>query len=113
MMGMLVKREGLWFKILIAKYGMEDGRILGGCSKVSRWWRDLNCVRGGGCEYWHRWFDDTIFWKDKWLADVIIGDKCERFYELFLDENILLAEMFKLELGICGDGGDVYLLVFS
>jgi hypothetical protein len=47
MMGMLVKREGLWFKILIAKYGMEDGRILGGCSKVSRWWRDLNCVRGG------------------------------------------------------------------
>jgi hypothetical protein len=30
-----------WFKVLIAKYGLSDGRVRRGGRKTSLWWKDL------------------------------------------------------------------------
>jgi hypothetical protein len=32
---LLVEQEGLWYKVLVAKYGVEDGRVTGGGRNVS------------------------------------------------------------------------------
>jgi hypothetical protein len=44
---LLVEQEGLWFKVLVAKYGIEDGRVRGRGRKVSSWWKDVCDVREG------------------------------------------------------------------
>jgi hypothetical protein len=35
---LVVDREGIWFKVLVAKYGMTDGRITRGGRQASLWW---------------------------------------------------------------------------
>jgi hypothetical protein len=55
---MLVKREGLWFKVSIAKYGVDGGFILGGGNKALVWWEDLVKVKKGRDLLVGRWFDD-------------------------------------------------------
>jgi hypothetical protein len=45
---MLVDQKGLWFKVLVAKYGLKDGRVKGWGEKSSWWWRDMCGVREGG-----------------------------------------------------------------
>ncbi|MCH92242.1 putative non-LTR retroelement reverse transcriptase [Trifolium medium] len=78
---MLVEREGLWFKVLAAKYGVEDGLILGGGNKASVWWEDLVRVKEGRGHLVGRWFDDNVsrvmgdgeslsFWMDDWLGGI-------------------------------------------
>ncbi|MCI67414.1 hypothetical protein A2U01_0088673, partial [Trifolium medium] len=44
---LLADKEGLWFKVLMAKYGMSDGRITGGGRQASSSWKDLRDVRDG------------------------------------------------------------------
>ncbi|MCI26959.1 hypothetical protein A2U01_0048157 [Trifolium medium] len=39
--------EGLWFKVLVAKYSEEGGHVRGGEGNASTWWMDLNAVREG------------------------------------------------------------------
>jgi hypothetical protein len=41
----LLDHEGLWFKVLVAKIGLEDGRVRGGRRRTSTWWRDMFDVR--------------------------------------------------------------------
>jgi hypothetical protein len=41
----LLDHEGLWFKVLVAKIGLEDGRVRGGRRRTSIWWRDMFDVR--------------------------------------------------------------------
>jgi hypothetical protein len=71
-------REGLWFKVLVAKYGVEDGFVSGGGLKASVWWKDLASVKEGCRLFVGRSVDDnisrvmgsgenTLFWKDDWL----------------------------------------------
>jgi len=40
-----------WYTILDAKYEVESGRIRGGISKVSMWWKDLCGVQKGDEEF--------------------------------------------------------------
>jgi hypothetical protein len=57
---MLVDQESLWFKVLVAKYGLEDGRVMGGGGKASWWWKDMCGVREGVRLSVGRWFEITF-----------------------------------------------------
>ncbi|MCI55151.1 hypothetical protein A2U01_0076401, partial [Trifolium medium] len=45
---MLVDREGLWFRVLAARYGVERGRFREGWRRGSLWWRELARIQDGG-----------------------------------------------------------------
>ncbi|GAU10544.1 hypothetical protein TSUD_420880, partial [Trifolium subterraneum] len=74
---MLVDREGLWFRVLAARYGVEGGRLRDGGWKGSVWWREIAHIREGG-EVVGRWFGENVskrvgdgsanfFWTDPWV----------------------------------------------
>jgi hypothetical protein len=56
---MLVDREGLWFRVLAARYGLERGRLREGGRRASSWWREIGRIREGG-ELGDRWFEDHV-----------------------------------------------------
>ena len=74
---MLVDKEGLWYRVLKARYG-EEGAVEGGRDSYV-WWRmlsDIPCGVGVGVE---SWFEDnvrrvvgggssTYFWLDNWVG---------------------------------------------
>ncbi|MCI76102.1 hypothetical protein A2U01_0097371, partial [Trifolium medium] len=45
---MLVDRDELWFRVLVARYGMEGGRICEGGRRGSAWWREVARIKAGG-----------------------------------------------------------------
>ncbi|MCI32032.1 receptor-like kinase, partial [Trifolium medium] len=47
---MLEDREGLWFRVLAARYGVERGRLRAGGARGSSWWREIVRIRDGGGE---------------------------------------------------------------
>lgn len=68
---------GIWFKVLITKYGVVGNHIKGEGNRPSWWWNDLCGVREGVGMAIEGWFDDglvvrygdaeyTSFWFDKW-----------------------------------------------
>jgi len=72
---MLTDKEGLWYRVLKARYGEVGGRLQEGGRNSSAWWRMLSSVREGVGERVGRWFDDntrrvlgdgrdTLFWYD-------------------------------------------------
>jgi hypothetical protein len=42
---MLVEKEGLWYRVLKARYGEDGGRVQDGGRNASSWWRMM--CRGG------------------------------------------------------------------
>jgi len=44
---MLVDKEGLWYRVLKARYGEEGGRLKEGRRDSSVWWRMLSAIRSG------------------------------------------------------------------
>ncbi|MCI60182.1 hypothetical protein A2U01_0081437, partial [Trifolium medium] len=44
---MLVDREGLWFRVLAARYGVEGGRLRDGGRRGSSWWREIARIKDG------------------------------------------------------------------
>jgi len=53
---MLVDREGFWFKVLSARYGVEAGRLEVADRSVSSWWREIANIRDGAGENGGGWF---------------------------------------------------------
>ncbi|GAU49599.1 hypothetical protein TSUD_407640 [Trifolium subterraneum] len=45
---LLVDREGFWFRVLAARYGMDGGRLRDGGRRGSSWWREIMRIREGG-----------------------------------------------------------------
>jgi hypothetical protein len=87
---MLVDREGLWFRVLAARCGVEGGRLRDGGRRWSSWWREIARIREG-VEHGGRWFEelvsrsvgdgpDTFFWTDPWVDGIPL---CEQFGRLF------------------------------
>jgi hypothetical protein len=37
----LIDREGLWFRVLVARYGVEGGRLRDGGRRGSSWWKEI------------------------------------------------------------------------
>lgn len=44
---MLVDKEGLWYRVLKARYGEEGGRLREGGRESLVWWRMLSAIRSG------------------------------------------------------------------
>jgi len=70
---LLVDREGLWYRVLTTRYGVEDVRLEVGGWSCSSWWRELVKIKDGGDGSAEGWFDgcvasrvgdgtDTLFW---------------------------------------------------
>ncbi|XP_039685111.1 uncharacterized protein [Medicago truncatula] len=57
---MLVDREGLWYRVLVARYGEEGGVLKDGGRRASGWWRDLQRVRDGGGGVDGEWFSSCV-----------------------------------------------------
>ncbi|GAU16975.1 hypothetical protein TSUD_37330 [Trifolium subterraneum] len=60
---MLVDKEGLWFRMLAARYKVERGRLRDGGRRRSSWWREIACIREGG-ELGDSWFGENVSKKE-------------------------------------------------
>jgi len=57
---MHIQKDSLWFKVLAARYGLEEGRVSEGGCVGSVWWNQLQDVsRGDGLEV-GRWFANNL-----------------------------------------------------
>jgi hypothetical protein len=76
---MLTDKDGLWYRVLKARYGEVGGRLQEGGNQSSLWWRMVCRVRDGVGEGVGHWFDDnvrrvvgdgrgTLFWYDNWIG---------------------------------------------
>ncbi|MCI41887.1 hypothetical protein A2U01_0063121, partial [Trifolium medium] len=57
---MLVDRQGLWFRVLAARYGMEGGRLREGGRRGSSWWKEIQCIKDGGGGIRGGWFGEHV-----------------------------------------------------
>ncbi|MCI51996.1 non-LTR retrotransposon transposase [Trifolium medium] len=44
---LLVDRDGLWYRVLPARYGEVAGRLVAGGQRGSSWWREVSKIRDG------------------------------------------------------------------
>ncbi|XP_024628879.1 uncharacterized protein [Medicago truncatula] len=104
---MLVDRGGLWYRVLVARYGEEAGRLEVGDRSVSTLWRELAKIRDGVGNAGGSWFadrvasrvgsgTDTLFWQDRWLGDVPLCRRFGRLFDLSIYKSGTVAEMFSL-----------------
>ncbi|KEH23450.1 hypothetical protein MTR_7g081765 [Medicago truncatula] len=87
---MLVDKDGLWYRVLKARYGEEGGRLKEGGSHCSAW---------DGM--------DTLFWHDIWVGDIPLKIKFSRLYDLALNKESLVVDMMRI-LGADGEGGGMW-----
>jgi hypothetical protein len=101
---MMVEKDGLWYRVLKARYGEEGGKIKGGGRNSSRWWRSICNVRDGSGLAVGRWFDDntrrvvgngcnTFFWTDNWLGGVPLKLQFSRLYDLSVHKECTVEDM--------------------
>ncbi|CAJ2663648.1 unnamed protein product [Trifolium pratense] len=111
---MLVDSGGLWFRVLAARYGVEEGRIRDGGRRGSLWWREIVRIREGGGESCGRWFgehvvrrvgdrSETFFWTDPWVDGTPLCERFGRLFALTANKYCTVAEMGALGWGV--DGG--------
>lgn len=53
-------REGLWFRLLAARYGLESGRLQAGGREGSVWWREIVSIRDGFGAALGNWCADNV-----------------------------------------------------
>jgi hypothetical protein len=56
----LVDRGGLWFRVLVARYGVERGRLKVGGRSESSWWREIARIRDGVGGVERGWFWEGV-----------------------------------------------------
>ncbi|CAJ2670936.1 unnamed protein product [Trifolium pratense] len=111
---MLVDREGLWFRVLAGRYGVERGRLCVGGTRGSTWWRELASLRDGGGELDGGWFgghisrkvgdgSDTFFWTDPWVDGTTLRERFGRLFDLAENKSASVAEMFMRGWGFGGE----------
>ena len=88
---MLVDIEGLWFKVLAIRYGVEGRRLKQGGGVRSSWWREVS----NGV--------NTLFWTDRWLGEIPLSERINKLYLLYDFKGKSMAEM--LSLGWGEEGG--------
>ncbi|RHN74837.1 hypothetical protein MtrunA17_Chr2g0314641 [Medicago truncatula] len=101
---MLVDREGLWYSMLVTRYGQNGGMLREGVRRYSNWWREVLRVRDGGGgglfkESISKKVGDgmvTFFWTDPWVGGVLLAVPFRRLYDLSVNKNCLMGEMFVL-----------------
>ena len=104
----LVEKDSLWFRVLAARNGLEDGRLCAGGRNSSAWWRTISTLRS------ERWFHsnisrslgdgrNTFFKTDVWVGEVPLRDRFSRLYELSLLKGESVAARRSLGWGVEGE----------
>lgn len=102
-------REGFWFRLLAARFGLVGGRLQAGGREVSVWLQEIVSICDGVGTLVGSWFSDnallvvgngtsTLFWLDRWCGHIPL----RRFRVLYnLSENKLftVAQMYELGWG--------------
>jgi hypothetical protein len=111
---MLVDREGLWYHVLVARYGEVGGRLEVGGWSISSWWRDIGRIRDGDGETGVGWFGhsvmrrvgdgaETLFWLHRWIGDTPLCVRFRRLFDLAENKTISVANLFSS--GLAREGG--------
>ncbi|XP_024630861.1 uncharacterized protein [Medicago truncatula] len=101
---MLVDTEGLWYRVLNARYGEEGGRLKEGRSDSSVWWRMLSDIRSGVGLGERGWFEEnvrrvvgggssTYFWMDNWVGGVPLHVRFPRLFDLAENKWVTVSKM--------------------
>ena len=101
---LLMERDNLWFRVLLARYGVEGGQLLDGGREASGWWRDIVTLRA------EEWFlgnvnlfvgdgKNTLFWSDVWVGGIAFRDRFNRLFELSLLKEESIFGMHSLGWG--------------
>ena len=69
---LLVDRGGFWYKVLVARYGEEVGRLEVRGRSVSPWWREIAKIRDGVGESGGGWFPSSMV--------RLMGDGADTFF---------------------------------
>ena len=115
---LLVTKDGLWRKVLVARYGVEDGGLEDGGRSCSSWWREIVRIRdriGKGEEGWFASCvrrqvgdgADTDFWCDWLCGNVPFCVRFRRLLELAVNKVVTVRDMFQMGFevsGGCGSG---------
>ncbi|AES89497.1 hypothetical protein MTR_4g076130 [Medicago truncatula] len=111
---MVVDREGLWFRVLSARYGGVEGRLQPCGREGSVWWKDIASIRDGSSSMLGSWFldslrlrlgngVDTLLWLDRWVSDVPFCEKFRRLYDLSDNKLANVAQMFQWGWDVGGE----------
>ncbi|XP_024628764.2 uncharacterized protein [Medicago truncatula] len=112
---MLVDRVGLWYSVLVARYGKVGGRLELGGRSCSSWWREVGRIRDGDGGVGGSWFGDsvrrkvgdgtdTLFWQHWWCGRAPLRELFPRLFDLAMNKDISVANMFSLRLLRGGEG---------
>jgi len=110
---MLTEKEGLWYRVLKARYGEEGGQLMQEERYASAWWRMVCHIREGVGEGVGNWFEenirwvvgdgrDTLFWHDKWIGDIPLRLRFPRLFDLAVNKESKVVDMWWLGWGLEG-----------
>ncbi|GAU43818.1 hypothetical protein TSUD_248070 [Trifolium subterraneum] len=85
---MLVDKEGLWFRVLTARYGIERGRLREGGRSESSWWREIVRIQDGVANIGGGWFGESV--------------RFQCLFDLTINKSSTVAECFSLGWGLGG-----------
>ena len=113
---MLVDKEGLWYRVLKARYGEEGGQLKEGRGDSSVWWRMLSSIRSGVGLGEGSWFEENIrkvvggggstyFWLDNWVGGVPLSVRFPCLFALAENKEVTVREMSRRGWM---DGGDAW-----
>ncbi|XP_024632905.1 uncharacterized protein [Medicago truncatula] len=112
---LLVDREGLWYHVLVARYGEVGGRLEVGGRSGSSWWREVGRIRDGDSDVGGGWFGDsvrrrvgdgaaTLFWSHRWIGGSPLSVRFPRLFDLSENKTITVATLFSMGLEQGGEG---------
>jgi len=104
---MLVDKEGLWYRVLKARYGEEGGRLKEGGRAGSASWRSICSLREGVGEGIANWFNintrrvvgdgrRTLFWHDIWVGEVPLKFKFLHIFDLSIHKECSVEKMRRM-----------------
>ncbi|PNY12905.1 cysteine-rich receptor-like protein kinase, partial [Trifolium pratense] len=105
--------------VLAAKYGIKDGHVDNEDNRLSNWWKVIYSIRCLDSIVEGRWFGDnsfrragdgerTLVWNDNWMNEIHLKSQFNRLFELSLDRDNTMADMFRLgEAMVEMVGGDL------
>ena len=106
----LEDRESLWFRVLSARYGEDEGRLRGGGWEASDWWRVISSLgrelsfSDHVCRYVGNG-RNTLFWSDVWCGGVSFRVRFSRLFDLSVFKGESVFEMSQLGWG---EGGEAW-----
>jgi hypothetical protein len=109
-----VDRGGFWYRVLVARYGEEAGRLEVGGRSVSHWWKEVAKIRDGVGEVDGGWFttrvskvlgdgSNSLFWYDRWVGEVPLCSRFARLFDLSTNKLSTVADMFSLGWEVGGE----------